>query len=416
MKGQMSLFAKILFVVAASTVFVLVLMYINSFRRSTIEEREGSDFKMGTMNVLQKLVNDKNCLAFEINGTPQKGIIDINKLNLFVSKYNGIEPECAKALGFDYKIEIRQFPKNFTLYPGEKSKKVEVMMEYLCSDPDYGDDFILISCNYDPKTCPGICDACGEFDECNIPDCPSSCGKEPLKNCPYTGSCDVTSCPIGSPPNGICCRYLRCPKDACDYVINARAPGHSICWTAYGDCNLSRCEDVTCTRGTSSWDHGHCARGTIEIPQPVGEMVNVSIPVKTWGFGVGFGTSSFSPEKARFRELQLSLPTTIRYNDTFSTEGIIYIYAVKGELEDLYSLVEDVCEKAKVNPDQEIIFSKKMHFSFPIYYSGNELCMLDSCKIFECPYPINFENITEEGDYMIRFFYEPSTKEIKVMK
>ena len=269
----MSFFTKALFIVSASVAFVLILMYINSFKKSTVEDKETSNFKMEVLNVLQKLINDDNCLAFETDGTPQKSVIDINKLDLFRIQYSDIEPESAKALNFDYNIKVEQFPKNFTLYAGEIIyEEIEVMMEYLCSDPAYGNDFILISCNYDPETCPGICDACGEFDECSIPDCPSSCGNEPLNNCPYTGSCNVNQC-----PSEICCRYLRCPKDACDYVINTHEP-HSNCWSAYGDCDLTKCRDVSCTRGNSAnyckyngrqQDYGNtsiCRRGSKDQP------------------------------------------------------------------------------------------------------------------------------------------------------
>ncbi len=423
-KAQMSFFAKVLFIVAASIAFVLVIIYNNSFRKSTTEERELSNFKMETMNVLQKLVNDKSCLAYAYNETPQKGIIDINKLKSFVSKYGDVEPECAKALEFDYNIEIKQFPKNFTLLPGEKTEELEVDMEYLCSQPQYDfpppGHFYYIACNYNPQECQGVCDACGEFDpfwsvgegfKCKDE---WGCGKEPLKNCPYTGTCNLhagDTCPYGNPPGGMCCIYLDCPKDACDYVISAGAPGHSVCYVAYGNCNLTKC-DFTSDTGF----HGHCARGTIEIPTQVGEIINVTIPVETWGFGVGFGTSSFSPKKAKYREIQLSLPVTIKYNETFSAEGIIYIHTVQGELEELYSLIEDLCEKAKINPNTEISLSREMHFSLPVSYFNGNLCMLNACKRFECPYPLNFDNIKDGGDYMIEFSYNSLIKEIKVMK
>ena len=413
MKAQMSFFAKVLFIVATSIAFVLAGIYVNSFRKSTIEEREISDFKMETMNILQKLINNKNCLAFELNGTPQKGIIDINKLNLFVSKYNETEPKPAKALGFDYNIKIAQFPKNYNLYPGgikiRKEAPANVLGVHKHEAPKL--ELAYIKCNFDPQekgVCrtqkDGLCCYCksGDFDGMgwggmsNTPICDESCLPNPAEKCPATSCSDI------------CCYYWRCPIDACNgSKIHpcTLAGDHGYCVFAF-DCNVSKCkkcDDIWCYQG-------HCTMIKSYKYIRKKTTTNISIPIETWSFGI----SSFSPEKAKYREIQLSLPVSIRYNDTFSAEGIVYIHAVKGELEELYSLIDDLCEKARANPDEEISFFKEMHFSFPVYYSDGKLCMLDSCKRVECPYTLNFENIKEEGDYVIRFSY--SSGEIKVRK
>jgi hypothetical protein len=137
--------------------------------------------------------------------------------------------------------------------------------------------------------------------------------------------------------------------------------------------------------------------------------------MQSFGFGVGFGASGFSPEKARTTEIQLSLPVTIRHNETFSAEGVIYIYAVKGELESLSSLLEDFCEK--ITPaSADTQFSSQFHFSFPVSYSNGKLCMLNSCKVMTCAYPIDFENINKEGDYTMTFSYNQTQGNILVRK
>jgi hypothetical protein len=410
-KGQMSFLVKALFIVIASVLFLLVIGYFTYFQEQTTKQKAESNFNIEATNTLQKLVNDGDCLAYVINEMPQKGVIDINKLNSFVSKYTDTEPECAKALDFDYNIKVIQFEKNFTLYPGETCRQVEKMSDFICSDWT-GDPFIYIGCNYLPSRCQGVCQACGEFDNAIYQCDPSwGCGDDPLKNCPYTGSCDVRSCPYGKPPSGICCVYKMCPASACEKVISVSTGFHPVCWLPLGKCDLSKCTSLP----HINWFCAHCARGIIEVCEPSIELVNVSIPMKTFGFGVGFGISGFSPEKAKATELQVSLPITIKYNETFSAEGVIYIYAVKGELESLSSLLEDFCEKATVTGTSSE-FSKVFHFSFPVTYSNGKLCMVNSCKVLTCPYPIDFGNINKEGDYTITFSYDPSQGRILVRK
>ena len=412
----MSFLVKALFIVIAAVLFILVLVYFSSFQKRTIQEKEESNFKMEATNILQKLVNDKNCLAYAHNVTPQKGVIDINKLESFVSSYTGTEPECAKALGFDYNIRVTQYEKNFTIYPGKTCRQVETMSDFLCTDYSYGGQFIYVACNYLPSQCQGVCEACGEFDGGKYSCDPSwGCGDDPYNKCRYSGSCDMKGkgCPYGKPPNGICCIFRLCPKDACEQIISASIggwPPHPVCWLAWGKCDLTKCKSID-----HSSFHSHCARGVIEICEPSHETLNISIPMETLGFGVGFGISSFSPEKARETELEISLPVTIRRNETFSAEGVIYIYAVKGELEGLSSLMEDFCEKASASKTG-MQFSKEFHFSFPVSYSDGKLCMVDSCKVIKCPYSINFDNINKEGDYVLTFSFDPAKGEISVRK
>jgi hypothetical protein len=136
--------------------------------------------------------------------------------------------------------------------------------------------------------------------------------------------------------------------------------------------------------------------------------------VKTWGFGVGFGTSSFSPEGARKEKVEIVLPVTIRYNEKVMREGQIKIIAVKGELETLTSLIEDICAKAEKNPTKEIKVLKDLYFTYPVTYNGTYLQMVESPKKIDCAFPINFENITQKGKYLIEIKYDPNTNMIYV--
>lgn len=392
-------------------------MYFSFFRTSTIEEKGYSDFKLEVVNVFQKLSTDKNCLSYENSGTPEKIVIDKNKLDDFVSKYSGTEPECAKSLNFDYNIKVVQYFKNFSLYPGDIYRPMETMLDLLCSNYYSKNNFIYISCNYKPAEYQNVCQACSEFDMGYYKCDPSwGCGDDPLNNCPYNGS-NTTSpsqlhCPFGKPPNGMCCIYRLCPVSACNQVVSTSVHSHPHCYAGFGTCNVSKCRDP---QGSEWYFDAHCTKGIVQVLQPSNDVRNVVIPSQTYGFGVGFGVSAFSPQKAVTNEIQLSFPVTIRYNETFSAEGVAYIYAATGELESLSTTIYDICDKAKASPNDSISFSKDMRLSLPVYYSNGRLCMLDACKIINCPYKLNFENITQEGDYTLEFSYSLSNG-IKVNK
>jgi streptogramin lyase len=143
----------------------------------------------------------------------------------------------------------------------------------------------------------------------------------------------------------------------------------------------------------------------------------IQVEEKTWSFSVGsektFGAKSFSPGKARRDEMQITIPITIRYNETFATEGMINIYAVKGELEDLYGIIDYLCINAKNSPERDVKFSKVLHFSYPVKMVNDNICMLESCKKVECAVPVNMINFND-GEYSINFVYDSSKKTIEI--
>jgi sugar lactone lactonase YvrE len=139
------------------------------------------------------------------------------------------------------------------------------------------------------------------------------------------------------------------------------------------------------------------------VQKKVNPIREVEIEEKEWNFGI----KSFSPEKAKEFEVTISVPISIRYNETFTIEGIAYIYAVKGELEGLYGIIDELCEKAKENPSIDIKFSKEFHFSHPVKLDGNKLCMLDHCKNVTCNVLIKMKEF-EEGEHVVNFVYDPT--------
>jgi streptogramin lyase len=143
----------------------------------------------------------------------------------------------------------------------------------------------------------------------------------------------------------------------------------------------------------------------------------IEVEEKAWSFSVGsektFGTQSFSPEKAKKAEIKIAIPVTIRYNETFATEGIMYVYALRGELEEFCGTIDYLCMGTKNFPEKEIKFSKSFHFSYPVRKEDNKICMLNSCKIIECDVPIKMKEFTN-GDYQINFIYDATKREIDI--
>jgi hypothetical protein len=145
------------------------------------------------------------------------------------------------------------------------------------------------------------------------------------------------------------------------------------------------------------------------IQKKIKPIREVKIEEKEWNFGV----RGFSPEKAKEFEVTVSVPISIRYNETFAIEGIAYIYAVKGELESLYGILDSLCERAKEKPNVDVKFSKELHFSYPVKLTKDELCMLDRCKKIVCGVDVNMKDFGE-GKYIVNFAYNSTSKTITI--
>jgi len=399
--GQSSFLIKSLFTVIAAALFIFVIYSFGSFRADVVKQKAESDFKISALNILQKLVSDESCLAYK-EGNPQKPILSKDKIDQFAATYSSSEPDCAKAIDFDYSITITQLPYSFVLYPGEKQIKTELefstdFAQHECMISNT--QVLYVKCNFIPNQ--EICEGVAELDPgcgwgSNIPICEDSCFPDPLAKCPY-------------PSHPICCFNFYCPADKCECISNELG-GHP--WIVSCDnANLS----TDCTR--VGCEHSWCGKTSRIINVPVGSEIGVGIEGSVWAFSIPLGVNSFSQGKAKYGESQFSLPITIRYNATFSTEGIIYMYAVRGELEDLSGLLDDICEKVKAGLT-DIKFTKEFHFSYPVSYdnSTSKLCMGSNCKTFICSSSLEFPNIEKDGDYQLDFSFDSLSNKIVVKK
>jgi len=127
-KGQTTFFAKALVLVASVVVFAIIIANTQSFFGGTVEKKQRSMFEIGVTATAQKLITTKECLAYSFNNTVEKGVLDIKKIEEFSKNYKNEEPYCAPAYPFDYSIEIRQIPTNFSIYPKMSGPSVGVML------------------------------------------------------------------------------------------------------------------------------------------------------------------------------------------------------------------------------------------------------------------------------------------------
>jgi hypothetical protein len=389
-KGQLSFFAKTIFIVISSIAFVVFILLFSKYQKETQAIKESSQFRMDALNILQKLVTSPDCLASS-GETAKKVVLDKKKLDELSQIYSETEPKCAKALNFDYNITVIQLEKHTTLYPGKI---------IITGEPTYVNALAFHEAKHDSNhVYYGLCNfqpddkyCSGELD--GFTDCPEFCWY------------NLSLCPVGK-YNPCCVTYI-CPIEKCEIKENKLGdhPRVVMC-----DVDLKRdCKVFT------GFIHRWCGKVAIDMPIEVGEKRESDIERKEWSFGVKthIGISSYSPRKAKKEELTISIPVIIKYNETFSTEGFIYFHAVRGELEELYSLLEDLCEKAESGIT--LNFSKNFHLSYPVKYSEPYICMTDSCKKFECSYSLDFEEISVGGDYSLKFSINPENKRIVVRK
>lgn len=393
---------KILFLVLSIALFILTIHQISSFKALTLKEKKALDFRTNVLNILQKLVTDEDCLAYAKNASVIKPVIDIKKLENFTKTYQDIEPKCARALDFDYYIKVVQFPKHFKTYPGIRLEEGECDVtqgELGIAVEDPSQATIFIACN--ASLTPGCCN-----------------GTEYDGEIPFTWICDGTIV-MCKPYN--CSKFLR-SKEECEKVNDTTTEKvcciRENCLKCAGHLHpyLMKCynidPEVDCEPLPKQPINACCGLVSYYKKIPVEVSFNATVSEKTWFFSISSNVSSFSPAKAIKDEVTIPLPVSIRYNETYSAEGIIYIKAVKGELEQFYSLLQHICDMAE---DKEIKISKEFKFSFPVEKRDNKICMLDKCKLFDCPLSLKMDKLPE-GFYILKIVYDPSAREIRVEK
>ncbi|MEM5883139.1 MAG: hypothetical protein QXQ77_02780 [Candidatus Aenigmatarchaeota archaeon] len=118
MKAQLSFLMKGIYLI-----LVIILIFIVSYLTTNhtyllYSQSRQFELKESALNTLDKLVSS-NCLGFETGNTTHK-IIDLGKLLEFVRKYPDFEPDCARDMLFDYRIEVEKFESNISFLGEEE--------------------------------------------------------------------------------------------------------------------------------------------------------------------------------------------------------------------------------------------------------------------------------------------------------
>lgn len=473
-KAQVTFTLKALTIIASIIAFLMVVWYTQYFFKGTVEEKQEAEFRMQALSTLQKLINEENCLAYSVKDATQKGVIAKEKLDEFEKQYEEIEPECARQVSFDYNIKVRTLPLNISTHQpeggagsgifadvlniidgkrvifitdrtgsmresggthqGKPVTKMECVKIFLKKFIDsMSDESYLSLIPYAappcvrPKLFP-LTKLAGNRNKLKSKvDTLKANGGTPMCKALKQGF------KYGLNSNGevivlltdgcenLCCRSLTTLEVAEQY----KDKGIPVYTIGYGQSDAQVCYRPDLTRtaektGGKPFRARTCEQLMEKIPEK-----KVKMKEKRWSFGVGkseqTGISQFSPKTAREDEVTLSLPVSIRYAPDDYKRAVIYLTAVKGELEKLSSHINRICTEGKKR-GEDIKVSLKIHLSNLVKYETNEkqkICMLGpekTCKVLDCSMDVEFENINEEGDYYLKIEYDSSLNKVKVTK
>ncbi|MFB6089360.1 MAG: VWA domain-containing protein, partial [Candidatus Aenigmatarchaeota archaeon] len=420
--------------------------------------------------------NDEDCLAYSYENTTQKGVIDKRKLEEFEENFKGLEPSCARVIPFDYNIKVKTLPINFSTHQAEgryggifgsiksqiDGKKIIFVIDGSGSmdSPIYSRIRGVnrkIDCVREPFL-KGFVDKLSDDSEiaiirysgregCNPPiRVPGSGGgfvriggnrghlKAKINSLFSTGSggtpmCvglekafkhsrgfdDVVVVLLTDGVENTCCQSKTTPKVARNYR-NLDIEVYSV---GFGTgAAMSPLEEASGTTGGQSYAARTCEELMEKIPEK-----KVQLEEEEWNFGVGesesIGVSQFSTDDAKENSLTIVLPVSVRYGPSDYKRAVIHLKAVKGKLERLSGYINRVC-KVGSEKNEDFKLSLRLNLENPIEFEDNKeskICMLGTektCKILDCDSKIDFENIKQGGDYLIRIQYDKENNEVEV--
>lgn len=419
MKSQISFPIKVSIVILSIVAFMLVIYYYTSFTSEIKKEKASVEFRGEVLGILEKLVNSEECLAYSGFVKSSKPVLDISKIEEFVVNYKDKEPDCARSTNFDYSVKIIQLPKEIKTYPGEIIQQTE------CGEAELSFSFHsdqkeqiknhYVVCDISEEDLEKCCKAGKELDfNAAVQNPKISCNGKSYNCALYDCSKYVIDATKSDENKEECqLKILTGEKVCCIYKNCLRGIGphpHPIIIKCY---NLDPETDCKKTKSSDTSFQMWCGSVAIPVKVPTPKSISVNVQEKIWVFSVSSGISSFSPEKAKWEEIEISYPIVIRYNETFSTEGIIKIKAVRGELEKFVGILENICKKAENRED--IYFADKFYFSYNVKREGNKICMLDKCKIIDCQPDLIFDGL-EKGEYYLKIIYDKGKNEVRVVK
>ncbi|MGC9310123.1 MAG: vWA domain-containing protein [Candidatus Aenigmatarchaeota archaeon] len=433
-KGQMSYTIKSFMLIAGIIAFMILLFMVNSSSADAEEKNQKATLEIQARLTAQNLASSDKCLAYSAGGATQKGIIDIGKLEGFAAKYADMEPECAPEEGFDYLVAVREEPLNVTIY-----SRFGGDIEFLFNDINGKKTVFLIDVS------ASMLEPCGTFEgmEKSKAECVGiflesfidrlSDGSEialfvyprnvwAFEMTRIGGNRDRLKGGInlltekGTPmcvALGEAYEYAKknrverivlltdgCENSAECWVGNsirvteenmdAGIPIHAI---AFGE-DVEKCTWVMKEIANRSAGYYYRAADCEELAGKTPQYT-ITSEEKTWTFG----TREYSPEGSQGSMLAVTLPVTIRHDQTNSRKATLTLEAIAGELETLGGKIEKACRGTEGYKD-----SFEMELDHPINCANKRLCISaggGACKNLNCNPDIDFMEIPWRGSYAI---------------
>lgn len=479
-RGQVTFTIKALVLVLSVVAFTAIIWQAQNFFGSTVEQKQESQFKMEAMEVLQKLINNENCLAYSYQNTTYKGVIDREKLEKFEENYRGLEPDCANALPFDYNIRVKTLPMNISThqplggfgggtfgeildlidgkkivfvsdgsasmqnsggtYKGNPVNKLECSKLFLKSFINRlskESEVSLIPYYFKPG---GQCthshlfgyteisnnremleekiDKIKYYDPGGTPMCK---GLEQGLKYAKNNDGDVVVLMTDGCENICCGRYDGCCcNENCESVQiaekykNTNLTVMTVGYGKKGVCYRPVLTKIAKLTGGKSFRAKSCEQLLKIIPK-----TKIELDDREWGKGGNIGVSQFSSGDIRKNSITVSLPVSIRYGFGDYKRAIIYLKAVKGNVEKLSGYLNRICQLGS-QKNENIELSMEVSFDNPVKFVDDKepkICMMGKekvCKKISCDFEISFENITEAGSYSIRMKYNKNKNEVTV--
>jgi hypothetical protein len=442
----MSFTIKSFSLISGIIAFFLLIYIVSYFSGGAEEKKEAMNFEMQARYALTKLVSREDCLAYSFGGVAQKGVLDIEKLERFSRDFYDNEPLCAMEENFDYKISVREEPMELEIY-----SKFSGDIEYLLSEINRKNTVFLMDVS------ASMLEPCGTFEgrETSKIECVEIFMKSFIDNLAdeskialfvYPGNYWVfPMTQVGGNRESLkaksefvtekgtpmciamqeaynyagqekidrivlltdgCENSRECPIGASVNVVRSNIgispPVHSI---AFGE-DVDRCthllEEISNITEGDYYRALTCEELAGRTPQ-----YRISTQEILWDFGV----RAYSPQKAQYNRITITLPATIRYDEKTYRRATLIMEAVSGELETIAGKIEKICHDEKKTK-----LSLEMQVTYPITYSNGKICISSSepiCKAISCPHPVVFEDIKNTGRRLITMDYINGNIEVR---
>lgn len=109
-KGQLSYVIKPFTLVFMVIILFALFGFLNLFQADAARAERNNELMNTATATLLLLANSEDCLAYQVRETSSSyaNIVDVTKLDEFVEKYQGIEPECARSNEFGFQVVVSE--------------------------------------------------------------------------------------------------------------------------------------------------------------------------------------------------------------------------------------------------------------------------------------------------------------------